>query len=371
MKYKKYVIALCGLLSVFLWSACSKSGSVPDNKGGGNTKTTPTPSDLSVSAQVSGVSAAAPYGDSSGVVNITLSGKNVTSYSIAIPSLSQSFTITGSSGTLSDTIPFITNSSSPFAGSTVNPYIIAITAYNGSVSKDTTISVTVACKQRMVWSDEFDSTALNTKIWNYETGNLGVNNEQEYYTSDLANVSVKDGKLQITALHSPNYNNSGWNYTSARINTQNKYSFKYGRVDILAKIPGDEGTWPALWLLGNDIGSVSWPACGEIDMMEEGTVTGFENILSSLHWGQDVSQKKNVSGATTSFHLYSMDWRADHIAFYYDSTLLYSQPNSSALPFNQNFFLIFNVAVGGDMGGNTINLGSGSTMYVDYVRVYN
>jgi len=82
-------------------------------------------------------------------------------------------------------------------------------------------------------------------------------------------------------------------------------------------------------------------------------------------------QSRVVTGATTGFHEYAMDWRADHIAFYYDGTLLYSHANDSSLPFNQKFFFIFNVAVGGNMGGTTINLGSGSTMYVDYVRVYN
>jgi beta-glucanase (GH16 family) len=213
---------------------------------------------------------------------------------------------------------------------------------------------------------------LDANTWGFDLGNLHVNNEQEYYTSNPENVSVKDGYLQITALPAPNYNGSGQNYTSARIITANKYSFKYGYVEIRAKVPGDQGTWPALWLLGNNINTgVNWPQCGEIDMMEMGTVTGLNNILSSLHWGGDKSGQRNVPGANTDFHLYQMDWRADHIAFYIDSTLLYSQPNNGTLPFNQGFFFIFNVAVGGDMGGNNINLGSGSTMYVDYVRVYN
>ena len=113
-------------------------------------------------------------------------------------------------------------------------------------------------------------------------------------------------------------------------------------------------------------------------MVEMGTVTGLNNILCSLHWGtssneinQSYPNSISVPNTITDFHVYSMDWRADHIAFYIDNTLLYSQPNNSGMPFNQNFFFIFNVAVGGNMGGSNINLSSGSTMYVDYVRVYN
>jgi beta-glucanase (GH16 family) len=317
------------------------------------------------------VTDATPNGDGSGKVNLSLSGKNVTSYIVTLPTEgNQSFSVNGSSGTLTCTF-----ASAP---GTTAQYPINISAYCNTVKKDTAISVTVYCKtsappgEDLVWSDEFDGTSLNTNIWNYETGNLGVNNEQEYYTSDAANVSVKDGCLQITALNSPNYNNSGWNYTSARITTANKYSFKYGRVEMRAKLPGDQGTWPALWMLGNNINTgTNWPACGEIDIMEMGTVTGLDNILSSLHWGGDYSKSRVVSGSTTDFHLYQMDWRADHISFSIDSTLLYTWTNTSQMPFNQNFFFIFNVAVGGNMGGNTINLGSSSTMYVDYVRVYN
>lgn len=339
------------------------------SKGGGY-QPPATPTDLSYNAQVAGVTAAMPNGDGSGVVNLSLSGKNVTSYVITLPTESKSFSVNGASGTVSCTFTS--------ASGTTTKYPINITAYCNTVKVDTVIYVTVYVEAAsepgttLVWSDEFDSTALNTNIWNYETGNLGVNNEVEYYTSDAANVSVKGGYLQITALHSLNYNNSGYNYTSARINTYGKYSFTYGRVDIRAKIPGDPGTWPALWLLGNSINTgTSWPACGEIDMMEAGTVWGADVVGSSLHWGGDKSQTTKLSGSTTDFHIYSMDWRADHISFYYDGTLLYTWTNDSGKPFNAPFFFIFNVAVGGNLGGSTINLGSGSTMYVDYVRVYN
>ncbi|MCL1933259.1 MAG: glycoside hydrolase family 16 protein [Candidatus Azobacteroides sp.] len=327
-----------------------------------------TPSDLEIGVEIVGATADAPYGDGSGKVNLTLSGKNVTSFIVTLPTEDKTLPLNAPSGTV-----LCTFASHP---GTTSPYPVSISAYCNTVRKDTTISVTVYCKatgEGVVWSDEFDGTSLNTGIWNYETGNNNGwgNNEKEYYTDDAANVSVKDGYLQITALHSPNYNNTGFDYTSARITTQSKYAFTYGKVEIRAKVPGDPGTWPALWMLGSNINSVPWPGCGEIDIMEQGTVTGLDNILCSLHWGGDASDSRNVPGSTTDFHLYSLDWRADHIAFYIDNSLLYSQPNNSSLPFNQNFFFILNVAVGGNMGGNNINLGSGSTMYVDYIRVYN
>ena len=328
-----------------------------------------TPTDLKFDVQVVGATDATPNGDGSGKVILNLSGKNVTSYIVVLPTENNhTIPLDAPGGTV--TCIFSSN-----PGTTAT-YPINISAYCNTIKKDTIINVTVYCKAEgggLVWSDEFNGTSLDTGIWNYEKGNNNGwgNNELEYYTSDPVNVSVKDGCLQIAAINSPNYNSTGFNYTSARITTQNKYTFKYGKVEMRAKLPGDKGTWPALWMLGSNIGSIGWPKCGEIDIMEMGTVTGLDNILCSLHWGGDVSRSRIVSGSTTDFHLYSLDWRADHIAFYIDNQLLFSQPNNSTLPFNQNFFFIFNVAVGGNMGGNTINLGSSSTMYVDYVRVYN
>ncbi|ANI89229.1 hypothetical protein A9P82_07950 [Arachidicoccus ginsenosidimutans] len=351
-------------------------------KGGSNYQPPATPTDLSYNAQIVGVTDATPNGDGSGMVNLTLSGKNVTSYVVSLPTESKSFSVNSASGTVNCTF-----ASAP---GTTTKYPINISAYCNTVKKDTTIYVTVYCKAAtapgtiLLWSDEFDSTALNTNIWNYESGNNNGwgNNELEYYTSDAANVSEKNGYLQITALSSPNYNNSGFNYTSARITTANKYSFQYGKVEIKAKLPGDAGTWPALWLLGNNINTgVAWPACGEIDLMEAGTVWGTDVVGSSLHWGtssnrQDTNKKLTVSGLNSDFHLYQMDWRADHIAFYVDGVKVDSVANNSNMPFGQNFFFIFNVAIGGSLGSKdntpgSINLGSSSTMYVDYVRVYN
>jgi hypothetical protein len=346
-----------------LFFACSK---------GNNSQPPATPTNLVYTTQVMGVTGATPNGDGSGKVNLTLSGKNVTSYVISLPTENKSFSVNGSSGTVN----CVFTSSSE----TTTQYPINISAYCNTVKVDTTLYVTVYVGKPadpgtvLLWSDEFDGTSLNTNTWNFETGNNNGwgNNEKQYYTNDAANVSVKDGYLQIAAINSPNYNNSGFDYTSARITTQDKYSFTYGRVEMRAKIPGDPGTWPALWMLGSNFKTVGWPKCGEIDIMEAATNTwGLDVVGSSLHWGGDTNQKTKLSGATTDFHTYSMDWRADHLSFFVDGKQFATWTNDSGKPFNQNFFFIFNVAVGGNMGGNTINLGSGSTMYVDYVRVYN
>ena len=324
------------------------------------------PDSLVFSTQIAGATSANPNGDGTGQVTFTISARNATSYQILIPALSKTLNISLAKG---GTASYVFNNNP----GQVSPYSIQLTAFNGSLRKDTIIIIQVYYAVQLLWSDEFNGTSLNTSVWNYESGNNNGwgNKELEYYTSDTANVKTANGCLEITAKYSPNYKSTGFNYTSARITTQGKYTFQYGKVEIRAKVPGDPGTWPALWLLGSNIGSVGWPACGEIDMMEMGTVTGLNNILCSLHWGSDTSQQRNVPSSTSDFHLYSLDWQADHIAFYIDNVLLYSVPNTSSKPFNQNFFFIFNVAVGGNMGGNNVSLTNSSTMYVDYIRVYN
>lgn len=135
----------------------------------------------------------------------------------------------------------------------------------------------------LAWSDEFSASALNSSDWNQEIGNGSGgwgNNELEYYTSNLKNSFLSDGKLIIEARKE---NAGGFNYTSARLTTQNKKSFKFGRVDIRAKLPVDKGIWPALWMLGNTISTAGWPACGEIDIMELiGTYPS--RVTGTAHW---------------------------------------------------------------------------------------
>lgn len=235
---------------------------------------------------------------------------------------------------------------------------------------------------KLAWSDEFSAQALNTADWNQEIGNGSGgwgNNELEYYTSNLKNSFLSDGKLIIEARKE---NAGGFNYTSARLTTQNKKSFKFGRIDIRAKLPVSKGMWPALWMLGNTISSVGWPACGETDIMELiGTYPS--RITGTAHW-------KNGAGAHASkgadynlpsgnfsqqFHVFSLVWKKDQMQWLIDDqlfcTVTASDAGASSYPFNAEQFFIFNVAVGGNWPGSP----DASTMFpqrmfVDYVRVF-
>ena len=230
--------------------------------------------------------------------------------------------------------------------------------------------------QKLVWADEFNvDGAPDASKWTYDlgTGDWGWgNNEALYYTNRAENVKVLNGKLIITPIKE-SYLSS--NYTSARLKTQGKFSFQYGKVEIKAKLPFGKGTWPALWMLGDTITTVGWPACGEIDIMEH--VGNTQNkIYGTLHYpnfsgGNAVSKTATISNASSEFHIYALDWSADTINFYVDDTLFHSFINTSALPFNQNFFFIINCAMGGNFGGVIDPDFISSTFEVDYIRVYN
>src|SRR5208282_2422184 len=241
----------------------------------------------------------------------------------------------------------------------------------------------------IVWSDEFNGTALNPNVWTFDTGNdcpdnCGWgNNELETYTSSTNNAYVAGGFLHIVALHQPA---SGTNYTSARIKSQGLFSFKYGRVEWRASLPQGIGFWPALWMLGTNISTaIGWPGCGEIDVMENnGSVPG--TVQGSLHSGTDETLAYNfpAGGSVTNFHTYTLDWATNAILFYVDGHLYESQTSwgtsvtnqSYPYPFNQPFFIIMNLAVGGNFVGNPSTNQINANVFpaqvlVDYVRIYN
>jgi beta-glucanase (GH16 family) len=231
-------------------------------------------------------------------------------------------------------------------------------------------------KLKLVWSDEFSNTgAPDSTSWAYDIGTGWEgwgNHELQYYTSDTKNVSVVDGKLKITAI------NEEGKWTSARLKTQGKKSWKYGRIVFSAKLPTGVGTWPALWLLGDNITSKEWPTCGEIDVMEHvGRNPGV--IQSAIHTRAthgDTPNKQSTSlpSFNTEFHEYQLDWSEDKLEFSVDGTLYYTysppERNDSTWPFNNPFFLIMNVAIGGGLGGPVDPALKSATMEVDYVRVY-
>jgi beta-glucanase (GH16 family) len=225
----------------------------------------------------------------------------------------------------------------------------------------------------LLWSDEFNSDgAPDSTKWGYDLGASGWgNNESQHYTNRLSNAEVANGVLKIT-VKKEDY--EGSKYTSARLLTKGKFAFTYGRVEMRAKLPTGGGTWPAGWMLGSDIDQVGWPACGEIDIMEH-LGNDVNKIYGTLHYPGHSGDKANgankmITGASTAFHVYAVDWSAKEIRITVDGNLVHTVPNSSAIPFNHNFFIILNVALGGNFGGAIDPAFNSSTMEVDYVRVY-
>ncbi len=239
---------------------------------------------------------------------------------------------------------------------------------------NSTKSVTVFVATTRIWVDEFDvDGAPDSSKWGYDLGAGGWGNkEPQYYTNRIENTVVQDGLLKIITKKESYL---GSNYTSARLKTAGKFSFKYGKVEIRAKMPSGGGTWPALWMLGDNIGTVGWPACGEIDIMEH-LGNQLNKIYGTLHYpnhsgGTADGSTTMISNATTEFHIYSLDWRADAIKIYVDNQLFKTFVNSASVPFNQNFFLIVNCAIGGNFGGEIDPNFTSSTFEIDYIRVYN
>ena len=225
----------------------------------------------------------------------------------------------------------------------------------------------------LVWSDEFDTDgAPNSANWTYDLGtgtNGWGNNEAQVYTNDPSNVIVENGVLKITAIAE----NGG--YTSARLKSQDLFEFTYGRVEISAKLPDGGGTWPALWMLGANFEDVGWPNCGEIDIMEH-VGNNINDVSSALHFpgnsgGNAVVDRTTVSDATTAFHVYSVEWSSNQIIFAIDGTPYHTYSYGTNVPFYENdFFLILNVAMGGTLGGTIDPAFTQSSMEIDYVRVY-
>jgi beta-glucanase (GH16 family) len=231
----------------------------------------------------------------------------------------------------------------------------------------------------LVWSDEFNGTGLSSD-WTFDigTGSGGWgNNELQYYTNQ--NYAVNSGYLEITAKNQA-INSSL--YTSTRIKTQGIKSWKYGRIDLRAAIPNGQGIWPALWMLGDNISTVGWPSCGEIDIMEliGGAGANDRTVYGTGHWsdnGSHAQQGGNTvlpSGKfSDEFHVFSIVWTQNSITWLMDdvpyNTLNTTPATLSA--FQNKFFLIFNVAVGGNWPGNPdATTVYPQTMYVDYVRVF-
>ncbi|MGR3809675.1 glycoside hydrolase family 16 protein [Jiulongibacter sp. NS-SX5] len=229
----------------------------------------------------------------------------------------------------------------------------------------------------LIWQDEFSGTELDESFWNYEIGNNGGwgNNELQNYSRE--NTEVTDGHLIITAKR------ENGSYTSSRLTTEGKFDFKYGRVDIRAALPKDQGIWPALWMLGANFRDVGWPKCGEIDIMEMvgGIADGRDNTIhGTVHW-DNAGSYASYGGSYTKpsgifngqFHVFSIVWDENEIRWLIDDEQYHVIDTTPAglSEFQENYFFIFNVAVGGNWPGSP----DGTTqfpqrMVVDYIRVF-
>ena len=247
----------------------------------------------------------------------------------------------------------------------------------------------------LVWSDEFNTNgALDSNKWFHQTqlpaGGSWFNNEVQHYTNRLTNSFVDVGALNIVAKRE-NFTdqNVTKQFTSARLNS--KFAFKYGRVDIRAKAPNGQGTWPALWLLGKNVnedggffdsnfGTTSWPACGEIDIMEHGIFPGqpVNYIGAAIHTPSSSGNTINKGGIQASdiaqnYHIYSMNWSPNQITFLLDNVVFYTYnpaiKNASTWPFDADQYLLLNIAMGGFAGTIPASFNQ-TSMIIDYVRVY-
>jgi hypothetical protein len=226
----------------------------------------------------------------------------------------------------------------------------------------------------LVWSDEFSTSPLSTSVWNYEQGAGGWgNNELETYTDALTNVHIDTGYLHITATK------VGGAYYSGRLTTQGKKEFTHCRVDIRAQLPEGQGIWPALWMLGGNISTAGWPACGEIDIMEllgqnPAKVYGTAHWDQAGHVSQGGSYSLSVGKFSTGFHIFSLVWAPNHFQWLIDNQpyLYFSRSQVSGFPFDLPQFFIFNIAVGGQWPGDPDPLTTifPQNMIVDYIRVY-
>lgn len=364
---KQFLSILTVFLAIFVIPACNES---PSPSNGTD------PANLVVDVVVAS--------DNSGKVDISASADNVQEFHYYLGDNGAGQPLINSSGILTYT----------YASSGV--YLIEVRAYGESnrfIKKEVQVSVIVDGSNpddgyttppayngmTLIWADEFNGNSLNESDWSYEIGtgtNGWGNNELQYYRKE--NTSVSNGYLTIEARKE---SFSGSQYTSSRLVTLDKFSFKYGRVDIRAKLPKGKGIWPALWLLGSNFRTVGWPACGEIDIMElVGGGGSDDTVYGTIHWDNDGSNADYGSSYSLSsgifndkFHVFTLIWDNQSLNFYVDDQLFHTVDITPAAlsEFHNNQFFIFNVAVGGNWPGSP----DGTTIFpqqmkVDYVRVF-
>jgi beta-glucanase (GH16 family) len=252
-----------------------------------------------------------------------------------------------------------------------------------SMTEDIADKAVPATSLDPIWSEEFESgTAPNEDIWSCDLGNCGWGNgELQKYTRDAANVRVEESHLIITALKQGN------TFTSARITTENKFTFKYGTLETRIQVPDlGNGLWPALWALGHNFSSVGWPACSEIIAMEMGVEGAIDagvvnrRVISAAHWEHNKAHESfgltldHPSGLTGSFHIYRMEWTPTAITTYIDKVQIWSLDISGIPAMHEPHFLLLNLAVGGIHTGISdaadLTAPFPAEFRVDYLRIF-
>ena len=371
LKIMSYISLTC--LFLFLTNSCSS----------GDSATSTAVTDLQVEVALQGASDEQPNGDGSGVVRVTAKANNAVRYAFRFENgeMQQSTT-----GVLEHTF---------FEEGTHNSNVVAWAYSETGEFINETVPFTIYRSNKkyakLVFSDEFEEEGRpDPEKWHHQVipPNNGSwhNDELQHYTDRPENSFVSNGTLKIKALKEQfTYGASTKAYTSARLNS--KFAFTFGRVEVRAKLPSPAGTWPAIWTLGancnetgsffeEEYGSGSWPGCGEIDIMEQ---TGWDKntTISHFHWGdQNTGEYKNEGGTTSvsnsseEFHVYSMEWSGSSIKTFVDDKLVYELPNSPEKPYDHPHYLLLNIAMGGNLGGDVPADFTEGTFEIDYVRIY-
>jgi len=362
-------ILFIGFVLLLLFS-CGGSDDGQDSTIIGGGQENVIPSNLSLQITIQGKDENNLEGDGSGKIELNASANDAVRYEFKIGT---DDLIESTSGLIDYTCTKTGNNSlfvSVYAYSSTNDYVFT--------SETIKVYVTPIVYDELIFFDEFDTNGSpDDSKWDYNIGrgdNGWGNGESQYYTSRTDNVIIEDDLLKIIAKKE---DYEGAKYTSTRMLTQGKFDFTYGRVEVRAKLPIGVGTWPAIWLLGSNISTVSWPACGEIDIMEHwGDNQGV--VQSALHTPSSYGATTNhgsqyIEDVSSEFHVYEVYWTHEEIVFSVDGVQHYryapGNKNDETWPYDANQFLILNVALGSSWMTIDPDFVQ-STMEIDYVRVY-
>ena len=322
------------------------------------------PSNLSVNVSVEGADGSNLYGDGSGVVNFTATASNAVKYGFIIDNKAEQQSANG-------TYQYTFNNVEGVENHEIK--VLAYSSTDNSINTIKTVPVAFYNDTPPIRADEFfENGAPDPKNWNYNLGAGGWgNNELQTYTNNSENVIVEEGVLKIIAK-----SDGSGGYTSARIKSENLFEFTYGTVEVRAKLPAAQGTWPAIWMLGANFDQVGWPTCGEIDIMEQ---KGQDKnmVLGTCHWSNNGNYagyglETTVANTSSNFHIYKLKWtEGGAIRIFVDNVEYFVMTTNSSMPFNADFFFILNVAMGGNLGGTVDSAFTEDTLEIDYVRVYN